>query len=103
VSMSEAPQTFSTEHSGGRFRIVERSPEHAMISQQRRWKWIVLGSLLVLPLVVLWSLPSAPPPVRVTFQHLTNDPATGRVGVIKLVHNRHEPVLVMHGWSVHAT
>lgn len=75
---------------------------HAMLAQPRKCKWLALALLVALPLVALWSLPSAPPPVHVAFQHATNDPSNGRVGVIKVVNNLNETVTVMSGWYVPA-
>ena len=73
-----------------------------MLSQLRKRKWLALALLLALPLVALWSLPSPSPPVRVAFQHATNDPGNGRVGVIKIVNNLNETVIVMGAWYVPA-
>jgi hypothetical protein len=80
----------------------ERCLKDAMISQLRKRKWVALGMLLALPLVVLWFLSSPPPPVRVTFLHATNDPSNGRVGVIELVNPLNEKVTVMGAWYVPA-
>jgi len=73
-----------------------------MISQVRRQKWVALTMLLALALVALWFLPSSLSPVRVTFRHATNDPVSGKVGVIELVNNLKETVVVMGGWYVPA-
>jgi hypothetical protein len=71
-----------------------------MLSQLRKRKWLALTLLLALLLVALLSLPSPSPPVRVAFQHTTNDPGNGRVGVIRIVNNLSETVIVMGAWYV---
>ena len=73
-----------------------------MLSQLRKRKWLVLVLLLAVPLVALWSLPSPTPPVRVSFQHTTNAPTNGRTGVIEIVNNLNEAVIVMGAWYVPA-
>ena len=73
-----------------------------MISQLRKKKYFALTTLLALPLMALWFLPSSPQPVRMTFQYATNDPGNGRVGVIELVNNLKETLVVMGGWYVPA-
>jgi hypothetical protein len=73
-----------------------------MISQLHKRKCVALAMFLALLLVAIWFLPSPPPPVRVTFQHVTNDPGNGRVGVIELVNNLNETVTVMGAWYVPA-
>ena len=83
-------------------RLFSLGWSEAMLSQLRKRKWIPFALLLALPLAALWSLPSPPPMVRVTFQHTTNDPSNGRVGVIKVVNNLNEPVFVMGAWYVPA-
>lgn len=71
-------------------------------TQLRKQACATLAILLTLPLVAIWFLPSSPPPARVTYQHATNDLGNGRVGVIELVNNLNETVIVMGAWYVPA-
>jgi hypothetical protein len=73
-----------------------------MLAQLHKRKWLAVALLVALSVVALWCLPSAPPSVRVTFQHTTNDPGNGKVGVIEVVNNLNETVVIMHAWYVPA-
>ena len=73
-----------------------------MIPQMRKRTWVVLATLLALPLVALLFLSSPSASVRVRFLQTTNDPANGRVGVITMVNTQDEAVVVMGGWYVPA-
>ena len=71
----------------------------------RQHKGKLAASLVIVSLLfvlVVWSSLPSPPPVRVTFQHATNDAGKGKVGVIALVNNMNEPVTVMGAWYVPA-
>ena len=64
--------------------------------------FVALPILLPLAFVSFWFLRSTPPPVRATFQFLTNDVANGKVGVVQLVNTLNETVEVMGAWYVPA-
>jgi hypothetical protein len=71
--------------------------------QLRKRICVAFAVLLVLYLVALWSLHSLRPLVRVTFLCATNDVGNGRAGVIQVVNDQSEPVILMAGWYVPAT
>ena len=73
-----------------------------MFSRMPKRKWFAFTLIVALLLLALWSLSFRRAPVRVTFQHTTNDPANGRIGVIEVVNNLNETVVINGGWYVPA-
>ncbi len=78
------------------------SPKDTMFLRLRKVTFVALGITLALAFAAHWFFRSSPPPLRATFQYATNDAEHGRIGVIELVNDLHEPVDIMGGWYVPA-
>lgn len=77
-------------------------PEDAMFPRLLKRTFVALAILLALAFVARWFFHSPSLPVRATFQYLTNDVGSGRVGVVELVNALNETVEVMGAWYVPA-